>query len=80
MHTCPVEGCTAQLPHDKLMCWWHWQFVPPPLQKDVYRTWNGGSTTGDYIRTARQAVECANEAVRDGRAGPQSGGKGERRG
>lgn len=67
LHTCPIEGCGAQIKRHLLMCRQHWRMVPRDVSKDVLRTWDAFRTTRnrDERRLALQAYTLARaQAIR----------------
>jgi hypothetical protein len=43
-HTCPKEGCQAQVPQHQLACRRHWARVSAPTQREVYAAYRSGDT------------------------------------
>lgn len=63
-HACPVAGCSARnLPHDRLMCWKHWQMVPARLRSLIWAHWNNGEPLSNYLQTRTEAIATVNNMV-----------------
>jgi len=69
---CPVHACKAEISADKLMCLAHWRLLPPPQQREIYRTWRAFvrcfakrdaaslSLKADYERARAAAIAAVN--------------------
>ncbi len=55
-HKCAAEGCGAQIPLGMLMCRKDWSRVPRDTQQWVYRSWNRGSPTVEYLAAVDEAI------------------------
>ena len=51
-HECPGDGCTEQVPSNRLMCRADWYRVPKPLRDAVWNTWRSGAGAGTTEHTA----------------------------
>lgn len=76
---CPIGGCVARIPVDKLMCRSHWYMVPADLRPEVYRTWRrrqqarGTDEWGAAVQVHRAVKEQAIAAV-EGRLAARASG------
>ncbi len=52
-HNCPIPNCPNTVTMEKLMCNWHWRFVPRALQREVYAAYNHGECRPEH------AARCA---------------------
>ena len=60
-HTCAVPTCHILIPHDRLMCGFHWRSVPQQLRRSVWHHYvpgqeRTGTTSNQYRRAAAAAV------------------------
>lgn len=56
MHACPIRGCPSRVTMDKLLCNYHWRFVPGKLKLQVYAAWNGGECHSDHAARCAEAT------------------------
>lgn len=61
-HQCPREGCTEDVPTEKLACPADWARVPKPLQRAVYRAYRHGEGVGspEHIAAMDAAIAAMN--------------------
>ena len=55
-HECAREGCERMIPTGLLMCASDWALVPKTIQHRVYRGWNDGAVTDDWLAACDEAV------------------------
>lgn len=60
MHHCPVAGCTSSKPMSRLMCYFHWHFVPPSIKRRILASWNGGECTTEHAELCAYATRLVN--------------------
>jgi hypothetical protein len=56
MHPCPIRNCASSVTMEKLMCFYHWQFVPAKLARAVYAAWNGCEATAEHAARCAEAT------------------------
>ncbi len=39
------------------MCWRHWEMVPPPLQKTIWRLWANGHPKDGHAEACTSAID-----------------------
>lgn len=61
-HACPAAGCTERCDPARLMCPQHWEMVPVPLQKRIWKHWKRG-TLAEYVAARREAVAYVNRVL-----------------
>jgi hypothetical protein len=65
MKSCFAARCSRSIPRQLLMCFHHWQMVPPAIQRDVYRTLRAIDSPGGtraYVVAAWHAQLAVAEA------------------
>lgn len=70
-HTCPADGCTAQLPRESFLCREHWLMIPEYARMRVVRAWRlyastKGEATGpraQYMEARAHVLRLVNQAV-----------------
>lgn len=68
-HTCHAVGCDKVIPPRLFMCLKHWRMVPPPLQREIWRTYRPGQEidkrpSAEYMvafKNAQSAVAAEQE-------------------
>lgn len=53
---CPIRGCTNSVTMGKLMCSWHWRFVPRKIAREVAVAWNRGECAPDHAARCSEAA------------------------
>jgi hypothetical protein len=73
-HTCPGDGCTEQIPVNRLMCKDDWYRVPKPVRDAVWQTWDSGRGAGSQEHRAAilAAIGACNRARAEEGAGVAS--------
>ena len=67
-HQCHARGCEIEVDPALLMCRRHWFMVPPPLRREVWRTYRPGQEddklpSDEYLLAARAAIEAVPEGA-----------------
>lgn len=60
-HECPRNGCTRQVPDNKLMCYADWAKVPHDIQKWVYAAYYRRPYSSDHLKAIKAAIEAVNQ-------------------
>ncbi len=55
-YCCPIKGCTYSVTMEKLMCSWHWSFVPRKQRLIIRAAWNGGECAPDHAARCAEAT------------------------
>jgi hypothetical protein len=56
LHSCPITGCFSRVTMEKLMCFYHWQFVPAKLARAVYAAYNHGECMPEHAARCAEAT------------------------
>lgn len=64
-HACPIMGCEATLPDDRLMCCKHWGMAPAGAFQRVYAAWarGNGQRTAEYATACHAAIKAVKQIV-----------------
>jgi hypothetical protein len=62
-HKCHARGCDVEVAPRMLMCWPHWNRVPGPLKREVWRHYREGQEidkcpSAEYMAAQRAAIEA----------------------
>ncbi len=63
-HPCPIGECGGELPQSILMCRLHWRRVPLKLKRAVYRAWNDGIISKDYMQVRQDAIDSVSDRAK----------------
>jgi hypothetical protein len=63
-HRCPADGCTVEVPFERLACLPHWRLVSRPTQRALSSAWRHGPVAR-HLELREQAVHEINAALAD---------------
>ena len=63
-HRCPADGCTVDVPFERLACLPHWRLVTRATQRRLSSAWRYG-TVSQHLEARDQAVHEINAALAD---------------
>lgn len=61
MNKCRVLTCDEPISPDLLMCGTHWRSLPAALRHAIWRHYRPNTTTPEYARLVRRALDCIDE-------------------
>jgi hypothetical protein len=64
LHRCPADGCTVDVPFDRLACLPHWRLVTRATQRRLSSAWRHGTVT-QHLEARELAVHEINAALAD---------------
>lgn len=62
-HRCPIDGCTVQTDRIRLMCRFHWQFVPYRLTLGFWLGHRNTPIRGPLDEREQATIDAVNRLV-----------------